>query len=488
MTDYDKWAKFEVEDDDDKENDKPPDNSDVLKEIPQELDHDLALCLAAKEKKHDLLEELLLAKADVNAVDPHGRTPLHLVLAKPCSVVNVRPIIETLLKATADVNMASDEGITPLSMAAEIGHEELMEALIECGPRNQRALDHAVFIAAKSCETIITRRLMAAHANPWGFDDLGLCCLHYWAAQGDTALIRIAIYHSSFKTVDCITNGGISPLQVALRHADVSTCLVPAGILIEAKADVNHEAMNGETALNMCRDVKATELIIASGANINHEPRLHKTALYASAEGCREEQMACLLQHKADPNIGQLSSLCCAVRSESVACCRLLLDAKALVNVREPYSGSLPLPIAAQLENVEIVEMLLDANADASLQDQNGTPPLLRTASVDIVRLLINKGGVNVNDQGADRKSALVLAAGSGNEEMCSLLVDAKANVNMLGPCTPLQAAAANGHENTLLFLLKNGAHKHTRTNGFDARQLAERSDFPALAEVIDNF
>lgn len=488
MTDYDKWAKFEVQDEDDKENGKPPDNSDVLKEIPKELDHDLALCLAAKEKKHDLLEELLLAKADVNAVDPHGRTPLHLVLAKPCSVINERPIVESLLKATADVNMASDEGITPLSMAAEIGHEELMEALIECGPRNQRALDHAVFVAAKNCEPILTRRLLAAHADPWGFDDAGLWCFHYWSAQGDTALMRVAMFHSSFKSVDCVTSGGISPLHIALRHADVSTCLIPAGILIEAKADVNREAMNGETILNMCRDAKATELIIASGANINHEPRLHKTALYASAEGCREEQMACLLKHNADPNVGQLSPLCCAVRNESLRCCRLLLDAKASVNAREPYTGSIPLPIAAQLENIEIIEMLLNANADASMQDPNGTPALLRTTSTEIARLLITKGAVDVNELGADSKSALVLAAGSGNEEMCSLLLDARANVDLLGPCTPLQAAAANGHENTVRFLLNHGANKHIRTNAYDARQLAEKSDFPALAEVIENF
>jgi len=260
-----------------------------------------------------------------------------------------------------------------------------------------------------------------------------------------------------------------------------------ATILLEAKADVNKEAMNGETPLNMCRDEKSTELLLAHGADVNKIPRLFKTALVAASEGVRSKQIALLLEHNANPNICDLSPLCFTVRNENFECTKLLLEADADPNRREPYTGCIPLPFAAQLESAPLVDLLLKHKADASLEDQNGISAFFRTTSSDVALILMTKGGINPNTINSG-KTALVLAAGSGNEELCKVLMDARANVNQLGPCTPLMSAAANGHENTVHLLLERGADKLIRCNGFNARSLAEKSDFPELANIIDNF
>jgi len=483
MTNYEKWSKFETSDEEKENHGANHDCSDILDEIPKEVPSKLSLCLAAKEKKFYLLDELLSSTADPNDQDPHGRTPLLLVLTEPYFPAEARPFVERLLSAGASVNIAAQSGETPLSRAACIGHEELMDAFLQ-GPLNTRALGHALFWAAKSAMPIMARRLSAKNASPWHYrDDGNLSCLHYWSAQGDLALMNMAILHDGFETIDCATNGGITPLHVAIRHADLETCTTPIQLLIDAKADTNTEAMNGETPLNMCRSLEATKLLVSHGADVNYVPRLHKTALVSAIECQGEGQAEFLLKEgKADPNIGGLSPLVSAIRVENLAHVQLVIEAKALVNKEEEVSGSLPLIVAAALGHAPIVEALLSSGADANLRDHTGFSALHRTECTDVARLLLQTVAV---DTVAEGKTALVLAAGSGNVEMCRLLLEHKANINTIAPCTPLIAASANGQEDTCRLLLECGANKDIAVNGLTAAQIAEKNDFSGVVELL---
>eukprot|EP00397_Hematodinium_sp_SG-2012_P043964 GEMP01048994.1.p1 GENE.GEMP01048994.1~~GEMP01048994.1.p1 ORF type:complete len:487 (+),score=124.58 GEMP01048994.1:21-1481(+) len=486
MTDYEKWSKFQCDDDVEKENNKPPDCSELLKELPQEVPSNLRLCLAGKEKRFQVLEELLKNNADPNDQDPHGRTPLHLSISQPYSPADARPLVEALLSSNASVNIAADNGDTPLSLAATIGHEELMDALLDC-TLNKTALDHALFCAAKSSMCVMSRRILAKHASPWAYRaDGNLSCLHYWSAQGDLALMQVAMLHEDFETIDCTTNGDITPLHVALRHADLPKCTTVAGVLIDAQADVNKEAMNGETPLNMCRSLEATAFLVQHGADVNHVPRLQQTALVSAFQGNRCAQAEFLVKEgKADPNIGGLSPLMAAIRTQSIEDVRLLLNAKALPNKVEEESGALPLVIASSLDDADIVGALLAAGADANLQDHNGFPALLRTTSPDIARLLLQTTKADTVGAG---KTALVLAAGSGNVVMCELLMEKRADINKVAPCTALIAACASGQESTCKLLLERGANKDIIVDGISATQIAKKNEFPVILEMLAEY
>jgi len=75
-----------------------------------------------------LVQAILAGKADVNAKDPEGRTPLHLSLEDPDLSV-----VHSLLAAKADCTQISPDGTPVLHMAMNSGDESLITTLLEHG-------------------------------------------------------------------------------------------------------------------------------------------------------------------------------------------------------------------------------------------------------------------------------------------------------------------------------------------------------------------
>jgi len=94
----------------------------------------LAAALPGGEK---VAEVLLANKADVNARNDAGNTPLHV------SEISGNPnMAELLLAKGADINARNNTGATPLHMAAAVGHKEMVESLLGKGA-NVNARDNA---------------------------------------------------------------------------------------------------------------------------------------------------------------------------------------------------------------------------------------------------------------------------------------------------------------------------------------------------------
>jgi ankyrin repeat protein len=69
--------------------------------------------------------KLLLAnKADVNAKDDGGQTPLHGAAAE-----GHKDVVELLVANKAEINAETNLGATPLALAARYEHSEVMELL-----------------------------------------------------------------------------------------------------------------------------------------------------------------------------------------------------------------------------------------------------------------------------------------------------------------------------------------------------------------------
>jgi ankyrin repeat protein len=97
---------------------------------PKRLESFAPLHVAVAWNNKNLAELLINYKADINAVDSHGNTPLLLALnrAKP-----EKDIVELLVNQGADVNIGNADGTTPLMSATWWGELEIMRLLITHG-------------------------------------------------------------------------------------------------------------------------------------------------------------------------------------------------------------------------------------------------------------------------------------------------------------------------------------------------------------------
>ena len=79
--------------------------------------------------KRRIVERLLRAGLDPNAVDGNGSTPLHIAIGLPLGGPEPRAVVDLLLAAGARSLAANAYGLTPLDLARRRGATELVAAL-----------------------------------------------------------------------------------------------------------------------------------------------------------------------------------------------------------------------------------------------------------------------------------------------------------------------------------------------------------------------
>ena len=167
-----------------------------------------------------------------------------------------------------------------------------------------------------------------------------------------------------------------------------------------------------------------------------------------------------------------------------------LMKAGADVNKERTDTGTTPLWIAAEQGHEGVVEQLMKAGADVNEMTDDGTTPLCIAAEQGhegVVEQLL-KAGADVNKATDEGATPLWIAADKGHEGMvekllkagadldtelnplisasyygfsrvCSLLLEAGANVNYVtGEGAPLSVAVRRGHRDVALVLMEHGA------------------------------
>lgn len=154
-------------------------------------------------------------------------------------------------------------------------------------------------------------------------------------------------------------------------------------------------------------------------------------------------------------------ALQCAISRGFIDIVDLLLNAEAQVNGQNML-GHTPLMVASSHGFIDIAHILLDAGADVNMCDSRGDTAFVFAAGeghTHVVQLLLDEGaGINVRNEVGD--GALLLASFKGHIDTVRLLLDAGADINECNnkDYTPLAAASLEGHIDVVRLLLDAGA------------------------------
>jgi ankyrin repeat protein len=175
--------------------------------------------------------------------------------------------------------------------------------------------------------------------------------------------------------------------------------------------------------------------LLEAGAEIDPvccEYGLSATPLqWAAAEGT-VEVVSQLLEAGASIGGTDCSALHMAVLGGRKEMVSMILAAGADANAKVTAFGGAPLGWVGgdSADAREIAEMLIDAGADVNSADDNNKQTVLHSlvgglypVSLDVIKLLIEKGA-NVNTKDKKGRTALHIAAQSGNIEVVEMLLE----------------------------------------------------------------
>ncbi|MCJ1357835.1 MAG: Ankyrin-2 [Icmadophila ericetorum] len=172
------------------------------------------------------------------------------------------------------------------------------------------------------------------------------------------------------------------------------------------------------------------------------------------------------------------------------------------VNVKN-WDGVTPLHLATGRQNLKIVKLLLENDANVNIQIVAGYTPLhysAREGSIEILRVLLEHGA-DVDSRGQFGDTALHYAVVDKRTdlEMSELLLRYRADVNaqINVKMTFLHLAVLNGNLDTVKLLLRSGADRYLKDDlGESAKDAVEfeleshlnSSDLYAAVELLDNY
>ncbi|XP_059139288.1 serine/threonine-protein phosphatase 6 regulatory ankyrin repeat subunit C-like [Physella acuta] len=383
---------------------------------------------------------LLKSGANIQALDKHGRTPLHITATAGNLV-----ILQSLCQFGANINAVDNYGNSPLFTALLFEHKEVSKYLIECGA------DVNVI-----CESLCTPIIAAVLSS-------------------DSELIHLLIQHGAILDIN-----KYSKLMVALEHGnvDVTIALLENGaatnildtkktppLTIAIKQAIGAYISKGrliylDQLTNGRKEIKhVAELFLNNGANISATDDEGNSCQHEAAKFCSANIFELFVAHKADVNV-------------------------------QNAKGETPLMIACSVGNVEVVKYLLTVGADVTLVDENKDTALHHTTlngnkmwrTTDIISEFPPEIPPNLNLKNNQENTPLFLLT---NDNMINYLIDAGTDINLqnkLGE-TALHNAC---NVNVARVLLEMGADMNIRTdNGQTALMYATAAGQYSLAQFF---
>ena len=357
------------------------------------------------------------SRADVNRRNPDGSTPLQWAVYNG-DVAEVK----RLLRAGADASIANKYGATPMSLAAETGNTEVLKVLLEVGAdvESPNADGQTALLSVartgnvEAAKLLLDRGAKVDAKEKWG----GQTPLMWASARRHPAMMQLLISRGAdvnAASIDrnyqrhvtaegrpkSLDSGGLTPLLYAARE----NCRACVDVLLENKADIDLPDPDGATPLLvavMNANWDLAKQLIDAGADVNQWDVFGEAPLYTAID----------LRNRID---GGRASIDEPNTTTGLGILRLLLERGADPNMQlffKPANvrgglhtrGATPLIRAAMNADVEVMKLLLEKGADATLATADRQTPIHavlagrapENQAVELIRLL-QKAGADVN-------------------------------------------------------------------------------------------
>jgi len=330
------------------------------------------------------------AVADVNHRNADGSTPLQWAVYKG-DVAEVR----RLLDDGADPNLANEYGASPMSLAAEVANTEILNLLLASGANadspNQDG-QTALMAVARTGNVAAAKALLEHGATVDARESFGGQTALMWAsARRHPEMIALLVGHGA--SIDArstpreyqrhvtaegrpksLDSGGFTPLLYAARE----NCIACVDMLLQHGADIDLPDPDGVSPLLLAimnENWDLAKRLIEAGADVDQWDIFGEAPLYTAIGG----------RQRID---GGHASIDAPNETKGIDIVRLLLEHHANPNMQlffKPANvrggttstrGATPLIRAAANDDKEVVKLLLENGADATLYMADRQTPI----------------------------------------------------------------------------------------------------------------
>ena len=450
-----------------------------------------ALADAVQRGDRQAVSSLLKAHADVNAPQRDGATALHWA-----AHLEDADTAALLIRAGAKVDTPNNYGVTPLALASSNGNAAIIDQLLKSGAdpnRSVRAGETPLMLAARTGNADAVKVLLRAGAlvdakETWN----GQTALMWAAAAGQGAVVQTLVDHKA--DVRARSNGGTTPLLFAVRRGDMTAVRA----LVAGGADIKDKRPDGATPL-LVAVINGHEDLVDFLLDRGADPNVEGGSTELTVQGVRARPMELkyrkLTNNERDSegvtrgNIfgkplqaavhvanWHISDQFIAVKMDRLRVITSLLDHGADVNGRismeEPrwsgaryrrhLAGATAFLLAAKSADVEVMRLLLDYGADATIGTEEHITPLMAAAGIawasnqdrasesqvlEAVKLLVEEQGADVNTVSDLGETAMHAAAYRGANSVVQYLFDKGAKLDVVAKDGRTPLIVADGVE-----------------------------------------
>jgi ankyrin repeat protein len=342
---------------------------------------------------------LIDKRADVNAAQADGTTPLHWAVER-----DLPDIVQMLLRAGANAKASNRYGATPLWLASVNGNAKTMAMLLEAGADAGSANgdgETALMVAARTGKADAVNLLLARGADPNAREGWrGQTALMWAAAEGHAPVIDALVARGA--DVKARSNAGFTALLFAAREGRIAA----VEALLRAGADMNESLPVRRRGPQAAAQATAPQTAGPTEVGLN--------AFLLAAANAHYELAALLLDRGADPNaapqgytaLHQVSWVRKAGVAgsnnpapqgsgsmDSLTFVRRLVAKGAQLNARVTKRpnmgvttlnsiGATPFLLAARTADAPLMKLLAELGADPLLTNDDGSTPLMVAAGL----------------------------------------------------------------------------------------------------------
>ncbi|XP_071115151.1 uncharacterized protein [Haliotis cracherodii] len=405
---------------------------------------------------------------NVNIVAPEGDTPL--IASSVTGNIN---ILDLLMKHGANPNATNRWNSTPLHYLCARGHLKGVQMMIpkiedinKIGHNENTALHEAARHQSDRSQACV-QLLIESNAEINVKNNRGATPLHEAVMSSNGETVKYLLEAGAYPHSE--DNSKTSPLM----SASLSGSFDIVEVLLNRKADIMKQDVYGYTALHLAskaghKDV--VRILLQRGADMNMLNKDKKTAFHLACQNGNEESVKILIDFRADIHHRDwnTSPFHLACYNGHVGTVRILLDAG--VDIEDKDKGVTPLVIACKAWRLQLLEFLVERNANVYILDSDLNSLLhivarhVHGGHTDITKILLNQG-LNINATNKHGETPLFLACERGHVDLVRLLVSKKAdlresNTNGKTPlheaCYPVQATTVPKAKQDITLILIN--------------------------------